>query len=358
MKLTFTFIDTPELDALTRDGIYQTHFEVPGEATYLIGLEDRILGVANLIGQLSEAALHLSCQELGPHHHLITSGTASGDSRSLWANIKTIVFQFSRIQRNRTQNRQLRILKPCIPPLPQHYFSGHSKKRRDRRSLNKNLSQVNGFKVQDQSAQQYFDNISALADQMLMLLNAEPAASPIAHWYCAGFNPWWSDNRLIDRFNKQSKRAATEHRKQERLQEKLKKLVDSNPDSPTLKTGAGRRPGAIPGVFKGVQFRSQLEIRFATELESRGIRWVYETERLGKGNYLVDFYLPNLKTWVEVNGRFEPRDNYLLKDVAGYLRQERSERLFVYTNGTCYAVHPSRFTEIKQKNFWERLLSI
>ena len=127
-------------------------------------------------------------------------------------------------------------------------------------------------------------------------------------------------------------------------------------NGPLPSTGAGRRPGPIPGIFKGVQFRSQLEIRFAAELESRSIRWAYETERLGEGNYLVDFHLPDLKAWVEVKGRFEPRDNYLLKDVATYLKEARGERLFVYTSGACFLVYPSRFTEIKRKDFWERLL--
>ena len=174
-------------------------------------------------------------------------------------------------------------------------------------------------------------------------------------WRCEGFHPRWRDNKLVDRHNKRRKRAAIEERQRQKLEEKLQqqaaKRETNDTVPPVQQTGAGRRPGAIPGVFKGVQFRSQLEIRFATELESRGLRWVYKSERLGEGNYLVDFYLPDLKTWVEVKGRFEPRDNYLLKDVARYLKQERSERLFVYTQSKCFAVHPARFTEMRREIF-------
>lgn len=82
----------------------------------------------------------------------------------------------------------------------------------------------------------------------------------------------------------------------------------------------------------GVQFRSQLEIRFATQLEQKEIQWIYESERLAEGNYLVDFHLPTLKCWVEVKGKFEARDHYLLQDVAEYLKRERNERLYVYTS--------------------------
>lgn len=106
-------------------------------------------------------------------------------------------------------------------------------------------------------------------------------------------------------------------------------------------------------MFQGIQFRSQLEIRFATELASRGIDWIYEKERLGQGNYLVDFYLPDHKQWVEVKGKFEPRDHYLLKEVAQMLEIERQEELFVYTSGKCFRVTSEEFVPMKRSEFWE-----
>ena len=86
-----------------------------------------------------------------------------------------------------------------------------------------------------------------------------------------------------------------------------------------------------------------------------GIRWVYESERLGNGSYLVDFYLPELKAWVEVKGKFEPRDNFLLKDVAAYLKRERNERLYVFSASKAYAVNSRSFHEINHKLFWSKI---
>lgn len=103
--------------------------------------------------------------------------------------------------------------------------------------------------------------------------------------------------------------------------------------------------------------RSQLEIRFAAHIEEMGMRWLYETERLGEGQYLVDFYLPDLKAWVEVKGQFEPRDNYLLKEVAALLKTERGERLFVYTQSKAFAVNSRSFVEINHKEFWAKLIN-
>ncbi len=103
--------------------------------------------------------------------------------------------------------------------------------------------------------------------------------------------------------------------------------------------------------------RSQLEIRFAAELDERAIKWVYEGEALGGAGYLVDFYLPDLGVWVEVKGRFEARDRQVLPEVAKFLKSERKHRLLVYTgSGKCFVVNPSGFREVERRNFWGELL--
>ena len=79
-------------------------------------------------------------------------------------------------------------------------------------------------------------------------------------------------------------------------------------------------------------------------------------QRLGDGQYLVDFYLPDLKTWVEVKGRIEPRDDYLLKEVADLLKRERQGQLFVYTQSKAYHVTAREFKEITHKDLWELLV--
>src|SRR5689334_18708525 len=68
MKLTFTFTDSPDLVALTRDDIFNTHFEIPDEALHLIGVRERVIKIGELIGELTEACLHISCKEIGLDH--------------------------------------------------------------------------------------------------------------------------------------------------------------------------------------------------------------------------------------------------------------------------------------------------
>ena len=364
MRITFTFTDSPDLSAHSKDDIFSTYFELPDEAYLLTDLKERVLSIANMVGNLTSAALHITCKELDLHNHPIKLEVETENQVALYINTYTMIFHFTRRPRRLTQHRQLKILKPRTPLILPAYLRQHGKRKRDRHILSKNLigtAYVTHLVNQTDDGQEYGDIIAKLADQLLFLLNTEPADAPIKQWICEGFHPYWRDGKLADRFNKRSKKATDEERKRQKLAEKLKQRLAASESSsspiPVQTTGSGRRPSAVPGIFKGVQFRSQLEIRFATELESRGIRWVYESERLSEGNYLVDFYLPDLKTWVEVKGRFEPRDDYLLKEVAAFLKQERSERLFVYTQNKCFAVHSTRFTEIKRSNFWDRLLA-
>lgn len=106
----------------------------------------------------------------------------------------------------------------------------------------------------------------------------------------------------------------------------------------------------LPEALKFTRFRSQLEVTFALQLEAHGIRWFYEPERLRR--YLVDFYLPDSRLWVEVKGRLSSRDHVLLRDVAAYLAAERKQRLFMYTARQAYAVSASAFEPIAHADFW------
>ncbi len=103
--------------------------------------------------------------------------------------------------------------------------------------------------------------------------------------------------------------------------------------------------------------RSQLEIAFASELDERGIKWVYEGEALGAAQYLVDFYLPDLGVWVEVKGRMSPKDRQVLPEVAKMLKSERDQRLLLYSgSGVCYVINPSGFREVERKHFWSEVM--
>ena len=59
----------------------------------------------------------------------------------------------------------------------------------------------------------------------------------------------------------------------------------------------------IETMHKGYKFRSRLEARWAIFFEALGIDFEYELEGFyieDHGNYLPDFYLPDLDCWVEI----------------------------------------------------------
>jgi len=61
----------------------------------------------------------------------------------------------------------------------------------------------------------------------------------------------------------------------------------------------------IPTEYKGITFRSRFEARVAYWLDDEKIKWEYEPKSfiLKTGVMLwPDFYLPELKTWLEVKG--------------------------------------------------------
>lgn len=59
---------------------------------------------------------------------------------------------------------------------------------------------------------------------------------------------------------------------------------------------------AIETKYKGYRFRSRLEARWAVFFDSLNLTWRYEPQGfvLGGKAYLPDFWLPDLKLWVEV----------------------------------------------------------
>jgi hypothetical protein len=113
-----------------------------------------------------------------------------------------------------------------------------------------------------------------------------------------------------------------------------------------------RCKAAIESVYNRVYMRSLFEVEFAKQLDRRAIQWAYEPERIGGGHYLVDFYLPDLKCWVEVKGRFEARDDLLLPLAATHLKNERGERLFLYMKTRAYRVTTKGFEPITHDEFW------
>lgn len=79
---------------------------------------------------------------------------------------------------------------------------------------------------------------------------------------------------------------------------------------------------AIETKYAGHRFRSRLEARWAVFFDRAGVKWEYEPQGfivgMGKRPYLPDFWLPDLKLWVEVKGSDENLDYGLLKDAIDY----------------------------------------
>lgn len=67
---------------------------------------------------------------------------------------------------------------------------------------------------------------------------------------------------------------------------------------------------AIETVYNGYRFRSRLEARWAVFFDALGVKYEYEKEGFDLGEagwYLPDFWLPELKCWIEIKGQ-EPTE--------------------------------------------------
>ncbi|MER6218715.1 hypothetical protein ABT213_32370 [Streptomyces sp. NPDC001674] len=67
---------------------------------------------------------------------------------------------------------------------------------------------------------------------------------------------------------------------------------------------------AVPTAYSGTNFRSRLEAYWARTLDGLGIVWKYEPELItlpSGAQYLPDFWLPEIGTWLEVKGPTTPR---------------------------------------------------
>ena len=70
-------------------------------------------------------------------------------------------------------------------------------------------------------------------------------------------------------------------------------------------------PTAIPAYYGDTRTDSRLEARWARFIDEHGITWEYhpETYRVGGEHYEPDFWLPDIRTILEVKGAFSgPRD--------------------------------------------------
>jgi hypothetical protein len=109
-----------------------------------------------------------------------------------------------------------------------------------------------------------------------------------------------------------------------------------------LTLNATAQAADLPLALRYTRFRSQLEIAFALQLETHGVRWFYE---------------PEARSWVEVKGCLSTRDYVLLREVAAFLAEERKQRLFMYTARRAYIVSSGDFSALTHADFWQILLT-
>ena len=72
---------------------------------------------------------------------------------------------------------------------------------------------------------------------------------------------------------------------------------------------------SIPTTYKGVEMRSKLEAAWAEWFDRHKIKWAYEPEGFDLDGlwYLPDFWLPEIKTFVEVKGIMDDLDKEKLR---------------------------------------------
>lgn len=91
---------------------------------------------------------------------------------------------------------------------------------------------------------------------------------------------------------------------------------------------------AIETYYNGFHFRSRLEARWAVFFDHLGIKYLYEPQGFVLGEekicYLPDFYLPELKTWIEVKGVMTKDDEKKIKYfIEEYLANNNEEKIII-----------------------------
>lgn len=88
---------------------------------------------------------------------------------------------------------------------------------------------------------------------------------------------------------------------------------------------------SIRTEYRGVVFRSKLEADWARHFDALGLKWEYEPRGryFGDQFYLVDFYLPCSRQWIEVKGVYEPAD---VRKIIAFLEHIEPRR---FTNENC-----------------------
>lgn len=342
VKLTFiftphpTFSGTPEAKAER----FSSSVVLPESVKSIEDLKARILEIANHMAYFTNYSLFVNCPDVDLRNYPV----AERNRASLHESMNAICFSFDGIIKRPSQRKTLQLHLYAPARFPSRHITVFS---------------LRSFAAQSDLEVEYITHIKGIVEPLLALLKNNGD-----EWYCLQIDPRQWQKRQAQRFNrinaKHRRETAAAEKRAQRLADKIAaqtvKAETSGSTGPS-EHGTGRVPGARPGIYRGVQMRSQLEINFAADLDERGIKWVYEGEALGQAQYLVDFYLPDLGVWIEVKGRMTPKDRQVLPDVARVLKSERQQKLLMYTgSGPCLVVNPSGFREIERKQFWTEVI--
>jgi hypothetical protein len=112
-----------------------------------------------------------------------------------------------------------------------------------------------------------------------------------------------------------------------------------------------------PRLLDNILYRSKLEFDFARELKDRRLKWLYESEALGRKKYWVDFYLPDLGVWIDVMKQPpDSRTEAILTDIHEYLWLERNQqRLFVYMPDSALYIGSQGAKPLSINEFWMKI---
>lgn len=122
---------------------------------------------------------------------------------------------------------------------------------------------------------------------------------------------------------------------------------------------------AIETFYNGYRFRSRLEARWAVFMSTMFVPFQYEAEgfRHGTQQYLPDFWLPDIRAWVEVKPRIDQRLRLSAKEHAkvvafqqGLAAAKSADRFFI-VSGEAYLGEYDVYVVVQNpEGEWEVLL--
>jgi hypothetical protein len=87
---------------------------------------------------------------------------------------------------------------------------------------------------------------------------------------------------------------------------------------------------AQPCHYNGITYRSRLESQWAMGFDTLELKYFYEPARveLPSGSYVPDFYLPDLKAWVEIKSE-RPWNGHTCRNLCSELARHTGRRAFL-----------------------------